>query len=60
MDKHYLTPLFTPESIVVFAGPMDAPENHNTQAIALIDALRAQRYAGTSAVFGYPHQWHAG
>ncbi|MBK6591881.1 MAG: bifunctional acetate--CoA ligase family protein/GNAT family N-acetyltransferase [Burkholderiales bacterium] len=47
MDKHYLTPLFTPESIVVFAGRIDAPESHNTQAIALVDALRAQRYAGT-------------
>ena len=46
MDKHYLTPLFTPESIVVFAGRIDAPESHNTQAIALVDALRAQRYAG--------------
>ena len=47
MDKHYLTPLFTPESIVVFAGRNDAPENQTTQATALIDALRAQRYAGT-------------
>ena len=47
MDKHYLTPLFTPESIVVFAGRIDAPESHNTQAIALVEALRAQRYAGT-------------
>jgi hypothetical protein len=29
MDKHYLTPLFTPESIVVFAGRIDAPESQH-------------------------------
>jgi acetyltransferase len=26
MDKHYLSPLFLPESIAVFAGPKDSPD----------------------------------
>ena len=47
MDKHYLTPLFTPESIVVFAGRLDEPDTQTTQAQALIEALRAQRFTGT-------------
>jgi acetyltransferase len=47
MDKHYLTPLFTPESVVVFAGGLDEPDTQTTQAKALIEALRAQRFAGT-------------
>ncbi|MCF8167187.1 MAG: bifunctional acetate--CoA ligase family protein/GNAT family N-acetyltransferase [Rhodoferax sp.] len=49
MDKHYLTPLFTPESIVVFAGRIDDPASQTGQATALIEALRAQRFAGTLA-----------
>ena len=47
MDKHYLTPLFSPESIVVFAGQTDDPATQTTQAKALHEALRAQRYTGT-------------
>ena len=47
MDKHYLTPLFSPESIVVFAGRLDAPDTQTAQALALTNALRAQRFAGT-------------
>jgi acetyltransferase len=47
MDKHYLTPLFSPESIVVFAGQADDPATQTTQAKALHQALRAQRYTGT-------------
>jgi acetyltransferase len=47
MDKHYLTPLFTPESIVVFAGRLDEPDTQTAQAVALIEALRAQRFTGT-------------
>ena len=47
MDKHYLTPLFTPESIVVFAGRIDEPDTQTAQAVALIEALRAQRFSGT-------------
>ena len=46
MDKHYLTPLFCPESIAVFAGQADAPETLTPQAQALHAALRAQRYTG--------------
>jgi len=47
MDKHYLTPLFTPDSVVVFAGRTDSPETQTSQAMALLDALRAQRFTGT-------------
>jgi acetyltransferase len=47
MDKHYLTPLFSPESIVVFAGQPDDPASHTAHAKALREALRAQRYSGT-------------
>jgi acetyltransferase len=47
MDKHYLTPLFSPESIVVFAGRADDPALAGTHAAALHQALRAQRYTGT-------------
>ena len=47
MDKHYLTPLFSPESIVVFAGQADDPASQTSHAKALHAALRAQRYHGT-------------
>ncbi len=47
MDKHYLTPLFAPSSIVVLAGSPDAPQTLTPQARALHAALRAQRYTGT-------------
>lgn len=49
MDKHYLTPLFSPESIVVFAGRTDEVTAQTTQAKALHQALRAQRFSGTLA-----------
>ncbi|ODU57138.1 MAG: GNAT family N-acetyltransferase [Comamonadaceae bacterium SCN 68-20] len=49
LDKHYLTPLFAPSSIVVLAGRADAPETLTPQAAALHAALRAQRYSGTLA-----------
>jgi acetyltransferase len=39
MDKHFLTPLFEPRSIVVFAGPDDAPERQTPHARALRRAL---------------------
>ncbi|WP_042423802.1 bifunctional acetate--CoA ligase family protein/GNAT family N-acetyltransferase [Comamonas granuli] len=45
MDKHYLNPLFTPETVVVFAGRLD-DEERPAQAQVLSEALRAQRYAG--------------
>ena len=50
MDKHYLTPLFTPESIVVFAGPVEASEassGHSPQALAVRQALQSQRFSGS-------------
>jgi acetyltransferase len=47
MDKHYLTPLFAPESIVVFAGDAADPARQTPQARAVAQALRAQRFSGT-------------
>ena len=46
MDKHYLTPLFMPESIAVIAGKLDHPDGQTPQAVALAAALRAQRFSG--------------
>lgn len=47
MDKHYLTPLFSPESIIVFAGRPDDAQPPGSHAAALHAALRAQRFSGT-------------
>ncbi len=47
MDKHYLTPLFQPDTIAVFAGKSDEPESQTPQARGLLAALRAQRFKGT-------------
>ncbi len=47
MDKHYLTPLFAPQSIVVFAGQVDDPDSLTSRAKVLHQALRAQKYTGT-------------
>lgn len=47
MDKHYLTPLFSPESIIVFAGPVDDPSMQSPQARALVESLKAQSFTGT-------------
>ena len=49
MDKHYLTPLFAPESIVVFAGRVDDPATQTALAQGLHAALRAQRFTGVLA-----------
>ena len=46
MDKHYLTSLLAPESIVVFAGRSGDAASQTTHAAGLHAALRAQRYAG--------------
>ncbi|MEO7952566.1 MAG: bifunctional acetate--CoA ligase family protein/GNAT family N-acetyltransferase, partial [Polaromonas sp.] len=46
MDSHYLTALFAPQSIVVFAGKADEPATLTPQARALHEALVAQRYVG--------------
>ena len=47
MDKHYLTALFSPESIAVFAGKWDEPDTQTAQAKVLLTSLRAQRFSGT-------------
>ena len=50
MDQHYLAPLFQPDTIAVFTGPTDAGAAAGAptaQAQALMDALRAQRFAGS-------------
>jgi acetyltransferase len=39
MDTHFLTPLFSPRSVVVFAGPPDDPARQTAQARALRAAL---------------------
>jgi acetyltransferase len=49
MDKHYLTSLFAPQSIVVLAGDAKSPETLTPQGRILHQALRAQRYQGTLA-----------
>jgi acetyltransferase len=46
MDKHYLTPLFLPETIAVFAGRTDDPDSQIPQARALVNALTTQRFTG--------------
>lgn len=46
MDKHYLTPLFSPRSIVIFAGDPDKPDERSAQAKLLVEQLRAGGYAG--------------
>lgn len=46
MDKHYLTPLFSPESIVVFDGSETREDSHTAQGKLLRQAISAQRYSG--------------
>jgi acetyltransferase len=46
MDKHYLTPLFAPQTVIVLAGDADRPEDLTPQARHLHQALRAQRFQG--------------
>jgi acetyltransferase len=46
MDKHYLTPLFAPRSIVIFAGDPDKPGERTAQAKLLVEQLQAAGYAG--------------
>lgn len=47
MDKHYLTPLFQPDSIAVFAGNHEDPASQAPYARTLCEALTGQRYTGT-------------
>jgi acetyltransferase len=46
MDKHYLTPLFSPRSIVVFAGDEHVPDAQTAHARQMIEQLRKGGYAG--------------
>jgi len=46
MDKHYLTPLFSPTSIVVFSGPADDPQSRCSAARALHMALEGSQFDG--------------
>ncbi len=46
MDRHILTPLFAPQSIVVFAGPADAPEAPTPMAATLRRELKDSGYVG--------------
>ena len=46
MDKHYLTPLLAPDSIVVFAGQADDGAGQTAQARTVSEALRANRFSG--------------
>ena len=46
MDKHYLTTLFSPESIVVFAGNEERAGSQTVQGLALRESLRTQRFSG--------------
>ena len=42
MDKHYLTPLFSPSSIVVFAGDPAESQTWTSLARAVLDGLRGE------------------
>ena len=46
MDKHFLSSLFSPASIVVFAGKPEEPETLTPQARVLHQAISAQRFTG--------------
>lgn len=46
MDKHYLTPLFSPRSIVVFAGSTVAPDTQSTQARLVVEHLKSGGFSG--------------
>ncbi len=51
MDKHYLTPLFAPSSIIVLAGSRDHADMLAPQGRLLHEALRAHTYSGTLTFF---------
>ena len=46
MDQHYLTPLFEPQSILLFTGPQSAPEQQTPQARALLAHMAQQPFKG--------------
>jgi acetyltransferase len=47
MEKHYLSPLFSPQSVIVFAGPTDTPEAMTPLARTLVASLKSQEFSGT-------------
>lgn len=46
MDKHYLTPLFSPRSIAVFAGSTTTPDAQTAQARLVLEHLKSGGFAG--------------
>jgi acetyltransferase len=46
MDKHYLTPLFSPTSIVVFAGKADDPDSQSTYGRSISTQIRESGFDG--------------
>ena len=46
MDKHYLTPLFSPGSIVVFAGDENSPDGQIIHGRLIAEQLRNGGYSG--------------
>ncbi|MCM2295947.1 bifunctional acetate--CoA ligase family protein/GNAT family N-acetyltransferase [Rhodoferax sp.] len=46
MDKHFLSSLFSPASIVVFAGKPEEPDTLTPQARVLHQTISAQRFTG--------------
>ena len=46
MDKHYLTPLFSPTSIVVFAGKADDPDSQSKYGRSISTQIRESGFAG--------------
>ncbi|MFZ6774982.1 bifunctional acetate--CoA ligase family protein/GNAT family N-acetyltransferase [Undibacterium sp. SXout7W] len=49
MDKHYLSALFSPRSIVVFAGEPDLPEQQTSMAKVLTEQLNNTGFKGNIA-----------
>ncbi len=46
MDKHYLTPLFSPNSIVVFAGKPDDPDSQSSYSHNISKQIRESGFTG--------------
>jgi len=46
MDKHYLTPLFSPASIVVFAGKVDDPDSQSKYGRCISEQIRGSGFEG--------------
>jgi acetyltransferase len=46
MEKHYLTPLFSPRSIAVFAGDIKTPGEQTAHARLLVDYLKSSAFTG--------------